>query len=146
MIAYMKHSTAATTNVLRAILARRNSHRLLSSSLVPSWATYDPAALGKDSTPYAVSNMVGGNWTGASSTMEIIHPLDRDANPIFTIPDTTKGEIEPFVKSLRACPKTGLHNPLKNPQRYVEYGEISRKVRDITVLKCLRGPSQNFFP
>jgi len=26
---------------------------------------------------------------------------------------------QPFVQSLRACPKSGLHNPLKNPERYV---------------------------
>lgn len=124
MIAHVNRIAAATTRQLVPLTSQRH----LSSS-VPSWATYDPAALGKDKTPYSVSNMVGGKWGGTSSTMDIIHPMDRDANPIFTIPDTTENEIEPFIKSLRTCPKTGLHNPLKNPHRYVEYGEISRKVR-----------------
>ena len=27
------------------------------------------------------------------------------------------GEVEPFVRSLQAVPKSGLHNPLKNPDR-----------------------------
>jgi 1-pyrroline-5-carboxylate dehydrogenase len=70
---------------------------------------------------------VGGKFTSAKSTMDIIHPMDRDAHPIFTIPDTQKDEIGPYIESLRKCPKSGMHNPLKNPERYVKYGEISRK-------------------
>jgi hypothetical protein len=35
------------------------------------------------------------------------------------LPDTQPGELEPFVQSLQACPKSGLHNPLKNPERCV---------------------------
>lgn len=94
-----------------------------------SWATIDPKALGTNPEPYAVSNLCDGQWTKAKSTMEIIHPLDKDAYPIFTIPDTQADEIQPFIDSLRKVPKSGVHNPLKNPHRYVEYGEISRKVR-----------------
>ena len=26
-------------------------------------------------------------------------------------------EIEPYVQSLRSIPKSGMHNPLKNPER-----------------------------
>jgi 1-pyrroline-5-carboxylate dehydrogenase len=130
------HQTVIRTAAMRiarktAATARSNpTSRSFSSSVVPSWATYDPSALGKDSTPYAVRNIVGGGWAEAAKTMEIIHPLDRDAHPIFTIPDTSVDEIAPFVKSLRLCPKSGLHNPLKNPQRYVEYGDISRRAGD----------------
>lgn len=101
-----------------------------SSSSIPSWATYDPKALGTTAVPYAVQNMVGGKWTSNNQNnkiLEIPHPMDRDAFPIFTIPDTT--DVAPFVTSLRQCPKTGLHNPLKNPERYLQYGEITRKVR-----------------
>jgi 1-pyrroline-5-carboxylate dehydrogenase len=98
-------------------------------SALSSWATYDPKDLGTSAKPYAVQNLVDGQWTNSKSTMEIIHPMDRDAPPIFTIPDTQKDEIQPFVESLRKCPKSGMHNPLKNPERYVQYGEISRRVR-----------------
>jgi 1-pyrroline-5-carboxylate dehydrogenase len=38
------------------------------------------------------------------------------------------GELQPFVESLRGVPKSGVHNPLKNVERYVQFGEISRKV------------------
>jgi len=96
-------------------------------SSIPSWATYDPKTAGSTPETYAVQNLCDGNWTKAKSTMEIIHPLDKDAHPIFTIPDTQADEIQPFVDSLRKVSKSGVHNPLKNPHRYVEYGEISRK-------------------
>ncbi|CDJ43534.1 aldehyde dehydrogenase, putative, partial [Eimeria tenella] len=33
-------------------------------------------------------------------------------------------ELSPFVQSLAKCPKHGLHNPLKNPSRYLLYGRI----------------------
>jgi 1-pyrroline-5-carboxylate dehydrogenase len=32
-------------------------------------------------------------------------------------PDTQVSEIDHFVTSLNACPKSGLHNPFKNPER-----------------------------
>lgn len=98
-------------------------------STIPSWATYDPYKAGTTPEVHAVQNLCDGNWTKSKSTMEIVHPLDRDAHPIFTIPDTQADEIQPFIDSLRKVPKSGVHNPIKNPHRYVEYGEISRKVR-----------------
>lgn len=74
---------------------------------------------------YAVKNLVDGIWqTPASNKIEIPHPLDKDAPPIFTVPDTK--ELQPFLDSLRKVKKSGLHNPLKKPERYVQYGEISR--------------------
>lgn len=33
------------------------------------------------------------------------------------IPDTKPEEAQPFIDSLRAIPKSGMHNPLKNPER-----------------------------
>jgi len=97
----------------------------------------DPKAMGVNNgsseQPYAVQNLVDGNWEGATSTqstIDIPHPLDANAPPIFTIPDTQVSELDPFFKSLRKVPKSGVHNPLKNPERYVQYGEISRQVRE----------------
>ena len=112
-----------------------SSLRLLSRTMstIPSWATFDPAKAGTTTDIYAVQNLCDGQWTKAKSTMEIIHPLDKNAHPIFSIPDTQSDEIQPFIDSLRKVPKSGVHNPLKNPHRYVEYGEISRKVRTCAV-------------
>ena len=99
-----------------------------SSSFLPEWATADPRLMGTTEEPYTVSNLVNGNWVKAKSTITIPHPMDCDAHPIFAIPDTTSEELGPFIESLKSVPKSGVHNPLKNPNRYVEYGEISRKV------------------
>ena len=109
------------------------------SPSVPAWATVDPGCMGVDAEPYAVQNLVGGNWEGSTSkTITVPHPLDETAPPIFTIPDTQVSELDPFLESMRKVSKSGLHNPLKNPERYVQYGEISRKVRTMNVQKNYR--------
>ena len=119
MLRYLSHSPVT----IRSIRTMATS-----SSEFLRWATIDPKALGSSAEPYAVQNLVDGKWTTAASTLSIPHPLDRDAHPIFTVPDTQSSEVGPFVASLRKVSKSGLHNPLKNPERYVQYGEISRKV------------------
>lgn len=53
---------------------------------------------------------------------------DKDSPPVCTIPDTNIEEIGPYVDSLKAVSKSGVHNPLKNVERYLMYGEISRRV------------------
>tara|TARA_B110000285_G_C15090432_1_gene598752 strand:- start:1255 stop:1509 length:255 start_codon:yes stop_codon:yes gene_type:complete len=40
-------------------------------------------------------------------------------------------EIQPFVDSLANTPKTGLHNPFKNKERYLMLGEVSRKLAEV---------------
>ena len=119
----------------------RSSMRLLttsrSSSSVPAWASLDPHQLGVDTNPYHVSNCVAGQWNPTTRSHIVIpHPLDKQAPAIFTIPDTQIDEVQPYIESLRACPKSGLHNPLKNPERYIQWGEISRKVTQCTVPWC----------
>ena len=36
-------------------------------------------------------------------------------------------ELLEFKRSAETCPKSGLHNPIKNPERYFMYGEICHK-------------------
>jgi 1-pyrroline-5-carboxylate dehydrogenase len=105
-------------------------------STIPSWATLDPLSLGTSTTPHAVSNLVSGNWTPSKQTLTIPNPMDRDAPAVCTVPDTTVEELTPFVESLRGVPKSGVHNPLKNVERYLMFGEISRKVRYCVYGSC----------
>lgn len=121
----MLRSLAAPT--ARARVSFRNSSRMTYSS-IPSWASVDPKAMGSTPDVYAVSNLIDGKWVQAKGTLSFPDPMNKDAHPIFTCPDTTVEEIQPFLDSLRKVPKSGVHNPLKNPARYVEYGEISRRV------------------
>jgi len=60
-----------------------------------------------------------------ASVRKVPDPLTGDT--FIEVADTSTEEIEPFVESLRAIPKSGLHNPLKNPERYCMYGDISAK-------------------
>ena len=55
--------------------------------------------------------------------------MDRDAPPVCTVPDTQGDELGPFIQSMKSVPKSGVHNPLKNVERYLQFGEISRLVR-----------------
>ena len=61
--------------------------------------------------------------------MEVVDPLNKAEN-IIRMPDTQADELQPFLDSLRQCPKSGLHNPLKRPERYLMYGEISARAAE----------------
>jgi 1-pyrroline-5-carboxylate dehydrogenase len=41
------------------------------------------------------------------------------------IPATTAAEVAPFASALAAVPKSGLHNPFKRPDRYVQWGAVT---------------------
>lgn len=91
-----------------------------------SWATVDPAAL-SGSKPGQAYNCVNGEWTGAKEEKMLPDPLTGE--PFISYPTVAPGEeTRPFVDSLRAVPKTGLHNPLKNPERYLLYGAVSARM------------------
>jgi 1-pyrroline-5-carboxylate dehydrogenase len=131
LFANMSHKTVplALTNTFRSIIKGSYSRK---SSTIPSWATLDPQALGVDMTPHYVQNIVQGSWQpecNATKKILIPHPMDKDAHPIFSLPDTSVEELGPFIKSMESVPKSGLHNPLRNVERYLMYGDISRKVR-----------------
>lgn len=124
--------TLATGSNARQLSAK-SAYRSITT--MPEFASCNPWELGQQDSVHEVLNCVGGVWTGETKAKIVIpHPLDRDAPPIFTIPDTQVDELEPFYKSLRAVPKTGLHNPLKNPERYVE---VSAEVSElIPIMVC----------
>lgn len=55
----------------------------------------------------------------------VIDPMNGET--MATIPLTSVEELKGFAESLDACPKSGLHNPLKNTQRYVMYGKVCQR-------------------
>lgn len=59
---------------------------------------------------------VAGKWADAASVLTIPDPLNGE--PFTYIPDTQGAELQPFISSLKAVPKSGLHNPLKKPERW----------------------------
>lgn len=106
------------------LAVRRSSQeaaRLLARG-VASWSKFDPAAM-SGTDPAKVSNLVYGEWVPAEKHMVIPDPLNGE--PFIQVPDTQLYEIEPFVASMKAVPKSGMHNPLKDPERYVMWGDIT---------------------
>ena len=71
-------------------------------------------------------NLVNGEWTTSENYIDLPDPLN--GNTMIKVPDTTMEEIGPFVETLKDAPKTGLHNPFKNKERYLLYGEVCKNV------------------
>lgn len=99
-----------------------------SMSSLTSFATVDPDTMSKDEV-YTMKNLVNGKWTDAKDYESIVDPMNGDA--FIKSPLTSIEELTPFVDSLKSCPKTGLHNPLKNPERYLMYGKIAARAAEM---------------
>lgn len=110
---------------VRRVLTRLDSRALQTSTrgmaTVPPYGTLDPDTM-SGSNPCKLYNLVGGEWKGTSEYLDIQDPLNGEN--FIQMPYTNSNELEPFRNNAKSCPKTGLHNPLKNPERYVMYGEI----------------------
>uniref|UniRef100_A0A6B2L1I1 Aldehyde dehydrogenase domain-containing protein n=1 Tax=Arcella intermedia TaxID=1963864 RepID=A0A6B2L1I1_9EUKA len=79
--------------------------------------------------PAKLANLVDGRWEGTAQYREVVDPLNGEV--FIRAPETSLEELDPFVKSLEKVPRSGLHNPFKNPERYVQYGEITRKAAQL---------------
>ena len=105
--------------------ARRSRPALLSRALstkaIPSWATIDPYTMSA-ATPAIGKNLCGGEWMETKSQHAIVDPLNGEA--FIKVPDTQPDELAPFIFRMKNCPRTGLHNPLKNVDRYNMLGEV----------------------
>jgi len=90
-------------------------------SRLPTFATVDPHHGMKSGQPGIVRNLLDGRWQEVERFREDI-PDPLHGGEFLRVPDTV--DTAPFVERLRGCPKTGLHNPFKNPQRYVQLGAV----------------------
>merc|ERR1712195_444686 len=91
------------------------------SVATPVWATMNPIELSAEN-PAKVQNLVMGEWRDTERYSTVVDPLTGEA--FMTVPDTNGKELQDFVESAKAVPKYGVHNPLRNPERYVMWGEI----------------------
>ena len=96
------------------------------SKHLSAFATIDPERLSPKDKGF---NLVNGEWVSSNSYMDLIDPLH--GGNMCKIPDTQMDEIQPFVESLEDCPKSGLHNPFFNKERYLMLGEVNRKVVEV---------------
>uniref|UniRef100_A0A7N0VMU1 Aldehyde dehydrogenase domain-containing protein n=2 Tax=Kalanchoe fedtschenkoi TaxID=63787 RepID=A0A7N0VMU1_KALFE len=77
------------------------------------------------SQPAEVQNLVGGKWGRSSDVNTLLDPLNGE--PFIKVHEVNKSEIHPFVESLSKCPKHGLHNPFKSPERYLLLGDVTAR-------------------
>ncbi|BFG32724.1 hypothetical protein CerSpe_189980 [Prunus speciosa] len=77
------------------------------------------------SQPAEVLNLVQGKWKKTARWNTILDPLNGE--PFIKVCEVDETGIQPFVESLSECPKHGLHNPFKAPERYLMFGDISAK-------------------
>lgn len=82
--------------------------------------------------PAEVLNLVHGKWVGSSNWNTIVDPLNGE--PFIKVAEVDETGVQPFVESLSSCPKHGLHNPFKAPERYLTYGDISAKAAQMLSL------------
>lgn len=76
-----------------------------------------------------ISDLVGGKWHTPKEYDFVIDPLNGEK--FIQVPDTkSDADLKLFSDSLKSCPKSGLHNPLKNPERYNMFGEVSWKIAE----------------
>ncbi|MBT8093434.1 MAG: aldehyde dehydrogenase family protein [Gammaproteobacteria bacterium] len=86
-----------------------------------AFATVDPIAGMTGDSPGVLRNLVGGGWADADRVRDdIVDPLNGEG--FLAVPDTQ--DLAPFIDGLRSCPKSGLHNPLRNNDRYVHLGGV----------------------
>ena len=94
-------------------------------STVPSWATCDPFTL-SGFKPYTVQNLVNGKWKDTKEYVTLVDPMNGEK--FMKVPQAAGAELEEIIESTKQCPKSGLHNPFKNPERYVMYGDLCFKM------------------
>ncbi|CAL5198354.1 unnamed protein product [Lathyrus oleraceus] len=103
-------------------VAAFNSSRCVHS--LPLAATVEAEEI-SGAKPAEVLNLVQGKWIGSSNWNTILDPLNGE--PFIKVAEVEESGIQPFVESLSSCPKHGLHNPFKAPERYLMYGDITTK-------------------
>ncbi len=88
---------------------------------VGGFATVDPFNGMTGTAPGKVRNLAAGQWAFAEHLRDdILDPLN--GQHFLEVPDTQA--FKPFLAGLQSCRKSGLHNPLKNTERYVHLGRV----------------------
>lgn len=94
---------------------------------IPSWATFDPKTVSGQS-PYKVQALLGGKWQPTAKETSIPIPDPMNGEEFMYFPAIKETELQPWMKSLNSCPKSGLHNPFKSPERYVMWGAVTTRM------------------
>ena len=69
-----------------------------------------------------LKNLVSGKWCKTKKYQNVYNVLNGNLH--HKVPNTSKSEIIPFIHSIQSTPKSGFHNPFKNPERYLMLGDV----------------------
>ena len=73
-------------------------------------------------------SLLAGRWIDDVNYFDdIVDPIT--GKPFLDVPKTE--DISGFISNLDQCPKSGLHNPLKNNDRYIMLGDVCSKAAQI---------------
>ena len=97
------------------------SHTGLDGKQALALASVDPIDGMTPGAPGVVSKLVGGCWSSAADYRDdIVDPMT--GLRFLDVPDTDG--FDAFLHGLTRCPKSGLHNPIRNPERQVALGRV----------------------
>ena len=99
---------------MRLILRSLNSF-----SSLPKWATVDPHTLSAKN-PHTMCNILDGKLVSSAKNTPIVDPLH--GGNFINSPLPEKADLDAFVASQKKIPSYGLHNPIRNVSRYMQYG------------------------
>ena len=66
--------------------------------------------------------LVGGVWKQATSTVDLVDPMNGEI--FLKVSNANEEELKEVSVNVMKCPKSGMHNPLKNVERYNMYGDV----------------------
>ena len=90
--------------------------------------TVDPYKEMNQKIPGEVINLEKGKWVQSKTFRKDI-PDPLNGKDFLNVPNTL--EYKEFINNLDICPKSGLHNPLKNVERYLMLGEVCAKTAEV---------------
>jgi len=96
-------------------------------SSTPGWATYNIPNFGS-SNDYRLRGFINNEWVTFDEAKHapVVDPLDRN-NHLFKAPELGIKDLGDFVSALESVPRAGLFNMYKNPEKFVEMGEVMSK-------------------
>ena len=90
--------------------------------------TVDPFKEMNPDKPGEVCNLLEGKWVqGKVFRKDLPDPLNGGV--FLRVPDTN--EYSKYIDNLDICPKSGLHNPLKNVERYLLLGDVCTNAAEL---------------
>lgn len=116
-------------NIARKRLVMLHSHVVRAFSgdaALKAFATVNPENLTKSTK---LQLLCDGEWMNSETYEDLIDPLTGKV--MGQVPTPTIDECKPFIDSMAKVTKTGLHNPIKNPERYLLYGNVCKKAANL---------------